>query len=280
MFHSNAATRQVRRGGLWAGGLAAASLLMTVTSAQAQASDPEDIAVFGWTLNNLRLSARVAPDYMGSNDYRLGPSGSLTISRRGTPPTFGAPDDGVSLGLFGGEGWSAGLSGRWLSKRDNKDDLRGFEKIDWTIEGGAFVNYWPTESLRLRGEVRRGFGGHEAWVANLGADAVWRNDPLVMSIGPRLAWGDDKFARTYFGVDPIEAARSPLGITPYAPGGSAFNAGLVASAEYRLNRHWSVAAAGDYHRLLGDAADSPIVADLGSPDQFSVMLGVRYTLGQ
>jgi MipA family protein len=279
MFRFTAGARQVQRNSRRAGLLAAAAVLLVVTPAAAQDSDLTDINVLGWSLNSVRLSARLSPDYMGSDDYRLGPSGSINLSRKGTQPSFGAPDDGVSLGLFGGEGWSAGLSGRWLSEREDKDDLRGFEKIDWTIEAGAFVNYWPNENLRLRGEVRRGFNGHEAWVANLGADAVWRNDPLVLSIGPRLGWGNEKFVRTYFGVDPIEAARSPLGVTPYAPDDAAFTAGAVASAEYRLNSRWSVAAAADYRRLLGDAADSPIVADLGSPDQFSLTLGVRYMLG-
>jgi outer membrane protein len=95
-----------------------------------------------------------------------------------------------------------------------------------------------------------------------------------------LAWGDDEFVRTYFSVAPDEAARSPFGITPYAPMGSAMAAGVVASAERRMSRHWSVTAAASYRRLFGDAADSPIVVDLGSPDQFSTTLGVRYILGK
>jgi outer membrane protein len=239
-----------------------------------------DITVLGWSLNNWRLGVRVAPDYIGSDNYRLELSGSLNAARRGTEPSFGAPDDGLSLGLFGGRGWSVGVSGRLRSPRGDDDDLRGFEKIDRAVEAGAFMNYWPNDQLRLRGEIRRGFGGHGAWVANLGADAIWREEPLVLSIGPRLAWGDDEFVRTYFGVDPAEAARSPFGIAPYAPTGAATAAGVVASAERRMSRHWSLTAAASYRRLFGDAADSPIVADLGSPDQFNTTLGVRYTFGK
>jgi outer membrane protein len=117
-------------------------------------------------------------------------------------------------------------------------------------------------------------------VANLGADAIWREEGLVLSVGPRLSWGEAKFTRTYFSVDPEEAARSPFGISPYRPTGAALAAGLVANVEYRVSGNWGVTAAASYKRVLGDAADSPIVADLGSPDQFSATLGVRYILGK
>jgi outer membrane protein len=257
-----------------------AAALMSGAPANARVSDLADVTVLGWSLNNLRVALRVTPDYMGSNDYRLRPGGSLNISRHGRQPSFGAPDDGVSLGLFGGRGWSAGLSGRWRSARGNDDDLRGFAKIDGAVEAGAFVNYWPKDWLRVRGEVRHGAGGHHAWVADLGTDALWRKAPLVVSVGPRLSWGNGDFTRTYFGVDPVEAAFSPFGVAPYAPEEATLTAGVLASAEYRLDRHWSVTAVGNYRRLLGEAADSPIVVDLGSPDQFSATLGVRYTLGR
>jgi outer membrane protein len=41
-----------------------------------------------------------------------------------------------------------------------------------------------------------------------------------------------------------------------------------------------VTATAGYKRMLGEETDSPIVADLGSADQFSTSLGVRYILGK
>ena len=233
----------------------------------------------GWSLNNIRVGLRVAPDYIGSDDYRLQPSGSLTLYRRGTEPAYGAPDDGLSLGLAGGRRVSFGVSSRWRPGRDNDHDLRGFDKVDWAVEAGGFVNLWPTDWIRIRGEVRRGFNGHNGWVADLGADVIGRKGSWVFSAGPRLTWVDDKFTRTYFSVSPDEAARSPFGITPYAPRNGSTAAGVVASAEYRVNRRWSVTGFANYRRLMGDGADSPIVVDLGSRDQFSATLGVRYWFG-
>ena len=43
---------------------------------------------------------------------------------------------------------------------------------------------------------------------------------------------------------------------------------------------WSVQSVATYSRITGDGADSPIVEDLGAPDQFSLSLSARYTLGQ
>jgi outer membrane protein len=252
---------------------------MSALPAQA-GSDLADITIFGWSLHNVRFGARVAPSYMGSNDYRLFPSGSINYARRGTQPGFGAPDDGAGLGLVGGSQWSAGLVGRLRGPRESDHDLRGLETVDWAAEGGVFATYWPQDWLRLRGELRRGVGGHRSWIADLGSDVVWREGPLVASLGPRVSWADDDFARTYFGVDPAEADRSPFDIAPYAPNGPALAAGLTASAEYSVNRRWNLVAAARYRRALGDIADSPVVADLGSPDQFSVSLSVRYRVGR
>ena len=56
--------------------------------------------------------------------------------------------------------------------------------------------------------------------------------------------------------------------------------GALASAEYRWSKRWSVVADARYDRLLGEAADSPIVRDLGSRNQFSAALGLKYSFGR
>lgn len=263
----------------WIRALAAVGALLNGLPASAQEEAGQGKTYFGRTLST-HILLGVAPDYMGSNDYHLVPAGSLSLSTPGTELIFTAPDDGVSVALVGGNTLSAGLVGRWLPRRGNDGDLRGFEKIDWAVEAGGFVIWWPADWLRLRGEVRRGFGGHTSWAANLGADAVYRQGPWVVSIGPRVLWADDDFTSTYFRVTPTEAARSPFGINAYAPKGDFRSPGGIGSVEYRWNRRWSFTADVEYQRLIGDAADSPIVTRLGSQDQFSANIGVRYTFGQ
>ena len=255
--------------------------LLSASSAAAQEGIPAP-TLFGWSLDSVRAGVRYAPDYLGSDDYQAWFTGAVVVSRRDAAPVpYGAPDDGVSLGLIGKGPLTAGLAGRWRSARDDDNDLRGFDEIDGTVEAGVFVNWWAADWLRLRAEARHGFGGHDSWVGDFGVDAIIRPDERwVLTASPRLGWGDSSFTRTYFEVTPQDAARSPLSLQPFRPDDVSWSPGALVSAEYRLNPTWSLEAVGSYRRVTGDAADRPIVADLGSEDQFSVSLSVRYTLGQ
>jgi outer membrane protein len=248
-------------------------------SAQDAGGESRGPTIFGRALS-VDLQARVAPSYMGSDRYKIGPTGRFSLTPLGEEAAFSAPDDPASLSLVGAGAWSAGISGRFRGKRDNDHELRGFDKVDWAVEAGGFASLWPTDWLRVRADVQRGFNGHEGWVAQVGADAVYRDDTWVLSLGPRARWGDSEFTRTYFGVTAAEAARNPFGVQAYAPQKSMTSAGALASAEYRWSRRWSIIADAEYNRLLGDAADSPIVRKLGSADQFSAALGVRYSFGR
>lgn len=234
--------------------------------------------LFGYNVN-VSAKARVAPTYEGSDDYGLGPGGSISLSKPGAGRIFSAPDDGASLTLLGGDVFNAGVTGRIRMGRDNDKDLRGMDKIDWAGEAGVFANWWLTDWLRTRVEVRKGFGGHEGVVADVGADAVAREGRWTVSAGPRFSYADDEFTQTYFGVTPIEAARSPLIAAAYTPQGGPRYVGAVASADYQWNDRWRITGDAGYRRLLGDAADSPLVRGLGSEDQFSASVGVRYALG-
>jgi len=51
---------------------------------------------------------------------------------------------------------------------------------------------------------------------------------------------------------------------------------LSIKADYAITSDWSGFATIRYKQLLGDAADSPIVADLGSRDQASASVGIKY----
>lgn len=258
-----------------------AAIVTAMASASPAVAQEAAPTLFGWTLDSVRAGVGYAPDYLGSNDYEAGFSGAVVLSRRDAAPSpSGAPDDGVSLGLVGKGPLTAGVVGRWRSSRDNDKDLRGFDEIDGAVEAGVFVNWWAADWLRLRAEARHGFGGHESWVGDFSADAVARGDRWTLTAGPRLGWGDSSFTRTYFEVTPLEASRSPFGIAPFSPSGASWTPGVVASAKYRVSPRWSLEAVGSYRRVTGDAADSPIVAGLGSPDQFGASLSIRYTLGQ
>ena len=123
-----------------------------------------------------------------------------------------------------------------------------------------FVEYWPLEFLRARAEIRRGFGGHEGFVADFGLDARAALRRRHLSLSARgCALGDSEFTRTYFGVTPDEAALNGQ-VTPYRPSGGITSVGATGAVSYDWSQQWSTTAFVTYKHLVGDAADSPIVS--------------------
>ena len=77
-----------------------------------------------------------------------------------------------------------------------------------------------------------------------------------------------------FGISDLQAARS--GRQPYRAKSGLRDAGLTALGAYKLTENWMITGMVRYHRLLGDAADSPLVANDGSADQLMGGLGLAY----
>ena len=79
---------------------------------------------------------------------------------------------------------------------------------------------------------------------------------------------DDRYQRAYFGIDPATAAAT--GLPAFNPGGGIHAVGAAAGLTRMISPRWGVHGFAGYDRLVGDAADSPIVRNFGSRDQFSV----------
>ncbi len=205
----------------------------------------------------LRGGAAVSPTYFGSDEYEVGPDLGFALNRLRLGPLDIGNDDPnfVSTG-FGLRG-----SFRYISEREGRDveNVAGLDDIDAALELGLGASY-DTESFGVFADVRRGFGGHESYVAELGADAYLRpSDRLTLRAGPRALFADDDYAQTYFG-------------TPgYTAEGGLISAGAEVGAVYQLNDSWGLDGAVTYEKLMGDAADSPISLD---DDQFGARLGI------
>ena len=259
----------------------AASLATGLGMVPARAADPLFATLptipAGWIVT-LKGNLRVGPSYPGADDFSVVGFPSVSFRRSGTRERFSAPDDGLSFSLLEESAVRVGFVGRFQGGRYYKDDRRlyGLDKIDWAVEPGVFVEYWPVEFLRARAELRRGFGGHEGFVADLGLDLVQRFGAFTVSVGPRLALGDSEFTRTYFGVTPLEAAINGQ-VVPYRPSGGLTSVGVTTGVTYEWSPQWSTTAFVTYKRLVGDAADSPIVKRFGDENQFGLGLTVSYS---
>lgn len=220
-----------------------------------------------------------SPRYPGASRYTAIGYPSLDIRHAGEPRRFSSPDDGFSFALYDTDLLRLGPTARYVPGRYFGDDQRhllGFRDARFAIEPGVFAEVYPVSNIRARLELRHGVYGHHGFVGSLGADYILPFDRFQFSIGPRFNFGDATYARKYFGVEPFEAAINGR-VTPYRPN-SFYAAGGLAALTYTPNETWAYTVYGGYSRILGDAADSPLVRrPFGNPNQFSLGLKVDYS---
>lgn len=246
-------------------------------SVPALAAEPFSFLSGEW-LVTVKGNLVASPSYPGASTLSALPYPSLSVRRAGTPESFSAPDDSISFALYDAGWLKAGPAGKFIGARRASDHpgLTGLRDVDWTIEAGGFVEYWPTEKLRTRVELRYGFHGHRGLVADAGADWVERIGAWTLSGGPRLKLASDRFASSYYTVTPAEAALNGR-VTPYDAKGGLVSAGLAAAVSYNWTEQWRTTLHGRWDRLTGDAGRSPIPQQLGSRNQFTFGATIAYT---
>jgi outer membrane protein len=256
--------------------IAAAALAAFATSpalAQEEEKEPRILSV--------GVGVQMVPQFPGAEDYELSPLFTGFVRRRGDPIPFRTPDDGIGPSLIGRGPVEFGPLIQFQGKRDQDDVGAAVGDVDFTVEAGAFVNVNLSRNFRLRFEAQKGLGGHDALVGTIAADFALRPDnDTLFTIGPRLRINDADYARTYFGVTPAVAAAT--GLPAYDPDGGIRAVGVVAGLTKQISRRFGIYGYAGYDRLVGDVADSPIVRNFGSEDQFSagVALFFSFSLGR
>lgn len=242
-------------------------ILTAVILAAALASPASAQESRGWTVT-VGGGAQIAPKFYGSEDYSIFPLPNFGLRREGAPVPFESPDESFGIGLLGQDSaFNFGPVGRMVSKRENDDVGAPVGNVGTSIELGGFVQAFIGRNFRLRGELRQAVSGHDGLVGDIAADFILRNgDETIFSIGPRAHWADGDFHDAYFGV-PV--AIPAAGLTTYNPGSGFYSVGARAGLTQRLGRNWGLFGYVGYDRLIGDAADSPIVRQLGSRTQLS-----------
>ena len=230
-----------------------------------------------WTIG-LGVEITALPAFEGSSQNLFSALPELSLRPAGKTPRFRSERDSASISLINVGGFHAGPAARFKDARYESDNpqLQGLGDVDWTLEVGGFAELWPSDWLRTRLEVRRGFNGHEGIVADLTADLVV---PLmerwVLSGGPRVTFADSKATAPYFSINALQSLAS--GLPEFDAKGGVRSVGAGAQVRYQWSPQWETRLFVEYERLLGDAASSPVVAQRGSPDQVSIGAGVTYS---
>ena len=248
--------------------LACAAILTISTPALAQDGDDYRVRV--------GLGGQLKPKFPGSDDRKVLPLVDFDLARGSNPFAFEAPDDSFGIRLISSGGFAAGPTVNLQGKRKESDVGAPVGRVKSTIEVGGFAEYQASDSIRLRGDLRKGINGHEGLIGSFGVDQVWRDgDRYVFSIGPRVLFSDGKYQRAYFGVDAPHSLAS--GLPVYRPDGGIHAVAAASGLSYQFNPRFGAFGYARYERLVGDAAKSPIVRELGSRNQISGGVGLSYT---
>lgn len=221
------------------------------------------------------VGAAVVPDYEGSDDYGIVPGLYLRAGRRG----------GRYLELQGlvlranvlAEGpWELGPTLRWRMGRGDvaSDRVDRMEDVDASLEAGGFASLtlgrWTLKAQAAQDVA----GGHGGAVVDASCGYSRRLGPLFASLSVGAAWASEDYMEAYFGVDAGDAARS--GLEEFDAGAGVKDVGALLLLRYSITRTWGAMVLGKYARLVGDAADSPLVRDEGSENQGMGALLVTY----
>ncbi len=219
------------------------------------------------------------PSFPGAKSYSFAFRPILDVHRAGETEWLSLPNDAFSVGLYRLGNLRIGVAGDYINSRTHNDDssaLRGLHDIDYTLELGGFAEYYPVPFLRTRVEILQGVTGADGLAANLMADYIYSPGPQwLFTVGPRLQFVNTQYESTFFSISSAEAPYTN-GLTPYHASGGLNAAGVDATARYNVSDRLSVRGFAEWNRLTGDAADSPLVKQHGSEDQFQFGVGAAY----
>jgi outer membrane protein len=218
----------------------------------------------------LGVGGIIQPDYEGSEDYEVSPWPVIGFGYLVIPGLFaiGSPE-----AQFGG--FAVGPSFNYTSDRDFNDDpdLFGLDDVDATFEAGLRASYEWTHA-EVWGEARYAFGGADGVVGEFGVNAVARPTPeLELKLGPFATAASADYMGTYFGVSAQESANTGSRVDAFDADGGFKSVGIKGLARYEFQPTWFLNAKASYSKLVGAAADSPIVK-FGTEDQFTFGLSI------
>ena len=208
------------------------------------------------------------PDYFGSDDFVVVADPQVYVKVRNF---LFLDDDGADLALFGFSGFAFGpsirLAGRRL-ERFNEEALEGLGDIGFTFEAGGFVATTFLDRILMRAKIRKGVaGGHDGLIIDAaGTVLMFKTKRFSASFSGQTTWIDDSFADTYFSVTPEQSAAS--GLPVYDAGAGFRDVGGSFNGYINVGKRWSVNPYVRYRRIFRDIADTPIISQFGTRNQF------------
>lgn len=212
----------------------------------------------------------VTPKYEGSKEYEV--FGAPLIF----PAGFGDNSrvkvkglDHVQFRLFDIQGFEFGPLAGYRTGRDEEDGdrLRGLGDIDGGLVIGGYAAYRFgafTAQASYHHEVT---GDDETGgLVKLGLEAVAQVAPNVkLTGGIGTTFADSDYMQSFFRVTAAQSARSQAGLAQYDTDAGIKDVNFSLTTDVAFAQRWNLKLIGRYSRLVGDAADSPVIE---TEDQF------------
>ncbi len=231
--------------------------------------------------------ALYAPAFAGSKDYQIIAFPNVKVEFKDL--FFASMKEGVGYNVIHSNGWRVGplVKYKFERKEDGSNPfrvggnkstaLKGLGNVDATLECGGFVEY-SYEPFSYSVELRQGIDGHKGMIgdANINySGAIKRFGPTIFyAVGPRATFSDSEYTNAYFGINQTQSVSS--GLNRYNAGGGLVSYGLGGFMSMPLIDQVSVSLFGGYDRLGDEVADSPLIKQRGSENQFAIGLSVTY----
>lgn len=243
------------------------------------ADDERSQGIHGMVL----LGGGIAPDFEGSAEYAAIPFAFATLRAYGVELQILGPE--VALNLRPDAVFQLGpIAGYNLGRDDVSNDVVDrLDAVDGAFEIGGFAKFQfnsllaQSDMLELSAKLMADIsGGTDGARGTIGASySVAVTERARIGVNVSTGFATDSYMDAYFGVTGAGAARS--GLAAYKASGGLKDVGIGMMANYRITERWGVMGQLQYSRLLGDAADSPIVKEEGSADQFMAGMGLSYS---
>jgi len=236
----------------------------------------------------LGLGVGWLPEFEGSDDFRTIPL-----------PSFRYKNDwieikpsqlGLEADLFPGAKFDLGPIVRYGSGRNDRrrvDDpvVSLLEKVDDAMElGFSFSGGVPVEIIGIddsgiiatriaviRG-LESGHGGTTVEGAFRFVRPLTNSFTIVSSVS--LTWASSDYQQAFFSISPEDALRS--GLPVFQANAGLKDIGFSVAARYKFNQRWRSSMILQLNRLVGSAADSPVVSIRGNPNQPFLGINLEY----
>jgi outer membrane protein len=237
---------------------------MGLTCAAAQSAELGDFYNLGpqptdptETVVRVGLVAIGGARYQGATEQRVLLVPGVTVQTANG--LFADPINGLGFALNAMDKLQYGLRATVETGRSTEDALPGFDKLKARLNPGAFANYKLNDRLTLKSALRLGVGdGGKGGVLNLGAAyRIYQAGPVIVTLNGSVKYANSSYQQSYFGVSAAQSAAS--GLKAFQPTAGFNTAQLGVAAGFPLSERVYAFSGLSVQRLLGDAANSPIV---------------------